>query len=239
MLDETFVERGFEFIDHSAYLDVENSPSLHDLKKIFDLDLEIDQNCLFRKRCYLKMRWDRLTNQFDLAENQKYFQTTVSNKIDGGKVRQFKVMDKKILEIPIIQTLINKNLDMISEYAPLKKIDTLTIGMHFIRYLVNQDSASFSSPDWLHKDDEPLVFVHLIGLSRSALGGDNLIADDNKKVTHVIRLENDLDTLVLNKSVYHAVTPLGSREGVSVRDVILFTVESSDAQINNEEHNAA
>jgi hypothetical protein len=63
------------------------------------------------------------------------------------------------------------------------------------------------------------------------LGGDNLIANSqDKKITHVVRLENDIDTLVLNKSVYHVVTPLGSRKGMAYRDVILFTVEPNYAQ---------
>ena len=231
MLNKNFITRGFEFIEYDTYINEENSASLHDLKKIFDLELEKDQNCFFRKRAYLKLQWNRRGDQFYLPDNQSYFQSESANKVDGGKVRQFKVMDKKILDLPIVYNLVNKNLNMIREYEPLQCHDSLTIGMHFIRYIVNQNDASFSSPDWLHKDDEPLVFIHLIGLSRTALGGDNLIADENKKVIHVIRLENELDTLVLNQSVYHAVTPLGSKNGVSMRDVILFTVEPNYTQV--------
>ena len=40
-----------------------------------------------------------------------------------------------------------------------------------------------------------------------------------------------MDTLVLNKSVYHAVTPIGSKNGNSVRDVILVTVEPDNTQM--------
>ena len=104
----------------------------------------------------------------------------------GGAVRQFKMLDKKIMDLPIVDSILRKNINMIKNYQPLMGHENLTIGIHFIRYVVNEWSASYSSPDWLHKDDEPLVFIHLVGLSRFALGGDNLIASDDGKITNVI-----------------------------------------------------
>lgn len=239
MLNKKFITHGFKYIQSDFYLNKNNSSSLHDLKKMFDLELEQDQGHDFRKRAYLKLKWFRDNGKFELHENQNYFQTAGSNSADGGKIRSFKIMNTTILDLTIIQHLIHKNFKMIEKYEPLKNSDTLIIGMHFIRYEVNQHFASFSSPAWLHKDDEPLVFVHLVDLSHEALGGDNLIADENKKITHVIRLEKEMDTLVLNKSVYHAVTPLGSRQGISTRDVILFTVEPSYTQISTSKDKAA
>lgn len=239
MLNTNFINKGFEFIEPHIYLNHENTSSLHDLKKIFDLELEVDRDCALRKRAYLKLLWNKHDSQLKLSEEQNYFQTKDSNHIDGGKIRQFKIMNKNILNLPIIQSLIHKNLMMIREYTPLNDYKDLTIGMHFIRYMAEQHCASFSSPDWLHKDDEPLVFVHLVNLSKAAWGGDNLIANDHKKITHVIRLENEMDTLVLNKSVYHAVTPIGSSKGISVRDVILFTIELDNLLMLRAEVNAA
>lgn len=230
MLNEAFIHNGFCFISADHYLDQTITPSIHDLKKIFDTELENDGSD-FRQRAYLKLHWERKHNVLTVPENQMYFQTAASNTVDGGKARQFKVMDQKILSLPITKSIIHKNLQMITHYQPLQSAETLTIGMHFIRYQANENEASFSSPDWLHVDDEPLVFIHLIHLSKSALGGDNIIADaTHKKITHLVRLENDIDTLVLNKNVYHAVTPLGSRKGKSMRDVILFTVEPNHTQ---------
>lgn len=239
MLNNQFYNDGFKFITSDFYVNEDNSSSMYDLKKCFDMDLEKDQDHDFRKRAYLKLEWFRNNGQFNLHQNQSYFQTASSNSVDGGKIRQFKVMNSNILNLSIIQNLIQKNLKLIADYEPLKDQDSLVIGMHFIRYKVNQHHASFSSPDWLHKDDEPLVFIHLISLTHEALGGDNLIADENKKITHVIRLEKEMDTLVLNKSVYHAVTPLGSRIGVSMRDVILFTIEPNYIQQFSVEGRAA
>jgi len=230
MLDRKFISNGFCFIGADYYLNNDNVPSVHDLKKMFDTELEEDGS-KFRKRAYLKLHWDRLKKEIRVSKNQAYFQSSALNTMDGGKIRQFKVMDAKVLEIGIIKSILSKNIQMISKYTPLQDQHTLTIGLHFIRYQANENGASYSSPDWLHKDDEPLVFIHLINLSKAALGGDNLIADStHQRVSHVVRLENDIDTLALNKNVYHAVTPLGSKKGVACRDVILFTVEPQYTQ---------
>lgn len=230
MLDQQFISTGYRYISPSHYLKTTNLDSLNELKKIFDLELD-DDGSAFRKRAYMKLLWDRQAQEISLARNQNYFQTMTSNKKDGGKIRKFKILDPQILEINILHTLIEQNIKMINDYELLHKENILTIGMHFIRYQTTEGQASYSSPDWLHKDDEPLVFVHLVNLSKSALGGDNLIADEkNRNVTNVLRLENALDTLVVNKHVYHAVTPLGSREGIALRDVILFTIEPTYTQ---------
>lgn len=230
MLTNEFHSKGFCFISPSYYLSHENTASLHDLKKMFDMEL-MEDGYAFRKRAYLKLHWRRASNAMTVAANQAYYQTAASNTTDGGKVRQFKTMNEAVLTIPIVQAIVTKNINMIRDYPAFQRCEALTIGLHFIRYQVDENGASYSSPDWLHKDDEPLVFVHLINLSRAALGGDNLIADStDRKITHVVRLEEDIDTLVLNKRVYHAVTPLGSKKGKAYRDVILFTVEPAYTQ---------
>jgi len=230
ILNQDFIACGFRFITSEYYMSKENLASLHDLKKLFDTELEED-GLVYRKRAYLKLCWNKLNDLITVPMNQVYYQTPQSNKVDGGHVRQFKGMHAKVLEIPIVKSIITKNLKMLRHYQPLKMDKYLTVGLHFIRYEVSESGASYSSPDWLHQDDEPLVFIHLIHLSRYALGGDNLIADSSsQKITHVVRLENEIDTLVLNKNVYHAVTPLGSRKGVASRDVILFTVEPQYSQ---------
>lgn len=229
MLHQDFVARGFMMIPSNHYVDQNNYASLHDVKKIFDVELENDGS--IRKRAYLKLHWNRESEKIHIPDDQSYYQSAIRNKDDGGKIRQFKVMDRMILCIPLIRNLIMKNLEIIKHYPPLQSHTHLVMGMHFIRYESKQFCASYSSPDWLHKDDEPLVFIHLIHLSRNAIGGDNLIANEStEKVTHVIRLENELETLVLNQQVYHAVTPLGCREGTAMRDVILFTVEPMHTQ---------
>lgn len=231
MLKNTFPQDGFCFLPGNYYLNDKNIASLHDIKKAFDLQLEADGDT-GRQRAYLKLEWSRGGNQIAVAEDQGYYQTKDSNTLDGGKIRQFKVMDKSILNIDIIHDLIAKNIKIVKDYPLLKKENHLTIGMHFIRYRATEEVVSTSSPLWLHQDDEPLVFIHLVNLTKNLIGGDNLIADlTGKNITRVIRLEDDMETLVLNRNVYHAVTPISARKGVAYRDVVLFTVEPSHTQM--------
>lgn len=184
-----------------------------------------------RNRAYLKLIWSRDSNTIHLAKNQSYFQSAKTNKDDGGKVRNFVMMDPKILGFSVIKRLIRKNMDFVSSYPLLEDENNLVIGMHFIQYIVNKNGASYSSPVGLHLDDEPLVFVHLVSLSKNAIGGDNLIATlKDKTIKHVIRLEQPMESLILNNNCYHAVTPLGSKNDTALRNIILFTVEPNSTQ---------
>src|ERR1700730_4138119 len=102
MLNQEFINNGFCFITSDCYLNNENSASIHDLKKLFELELEEDGSH-FRKRAYLKVNWnrdvDRGTEEVNVSQNQHYFQTAASNKVDGGKIRQFKMMTPNVLKI--------------------------------------------------------------------------------------------------------------------------------------------
>lgn len=203
--------------------------SLNTLLQKFENNIQPDG---VRSRAYLKLLWNRSLDKIALAKNQTYFQSAHSNKMDGGKARHFAVMDKTILDLSIMQNVINFNLTMINNFAPLKHYQELVLGLHFIRYKASQYGASYSSPASLHRDDEPLVFVHLLNLTSNALGGDNLIADlTTKEITHVVRLEKPFETLLLTRDYYHTVTPLGAREGEAMRDILLFTVEPSETQL--------
>lgn len=220
---------GFTFIAGSEYFSHEITNSVyHEFTKKFEASLTSDG---VRQRSYLKLKWDRKANHISIAENQNYFQSKMSNSDDGGKIRSFSQINADVLMSPVMTTILKKNIDIIKNNEQLNDYPDLTLGIHFIRYSVCKPGASYSSPVGLHVDDEPLVFVHLIELSSNAIGGDNLIANlSNQEITHVVRLENRLDTLCLTQEVYHAVTPLGSSENIANRDVILFTVEPNSTQ---------
>lgn len=229
MLYQDFTQKGYAIVSRNRYINrgIEQL-SLQELQSYFETELQQDGP---RRRAYLKLQWDRLKDEIKLAKNQAYFQSAQSNADDGGKLRQFKIMNTHILELPIMQRIINTNKKMVAEYEKLMEFNSLTFGLHFIRYQAEKFQASYSSPVGLHIDDEPLVFVHLINLSSTSLGGDNLIARlEDRTITNVIRLEKPLETLVLNNNCFHAVTPLGSKGKFANRDIILFTVEPESTQ---------
>lgn len=237
MLENELTQKGYGFISPEVYLKEVNVASLHDLKKIFDENLQED-GIPFRKRAYVKFKLNTKNMTLQLHSNQNYYQTAMSNQKDGGRIRKFKSLDTSLLNIPIIQNILQQNSQIISTLPNFSQQDSLNIGFHFIRYKANEELASYSSPAWLHKDDESLVFIHLINLSKTAVGGDNIIADNTKHITQVIRLEDELETLVLNQNVFHAVTPLGSKKGTAVRDIILFTIEPEHTQHMREKYHA-
>ena len=143
-------------------------------------------------------------------------------------------MDERILALSIMKNIINTNMKIIRNFPLLKCHQELVLGLHFIQYKVDQYGASYSSPDSLHIDDEPLVFVHLLNLTSNAWGGDNLIADlKTRQITNVVRLEKPLETIILTRDYYHAVTALGAREGEARRDILLFTVEPGATQVES------
>ena len=205
--------------------------SLLTLMEMFEKNIKPDG---VRNRAYLKLIWNRHLDRVTIAKNQNYFQSAQSNVLDGGRVRNFSVMDERILHLSIMKNVIHTNMKIIKNFAPLRDHAELVLGLHFIQYKVNKYGASYSSPDSLHIDDEPLVFVHLLNLTPNAWGGDNLIADlKTKEITHSVRLEKPFETMVLTQDFYHAVTPLGAREGEAKRDILLFTVEPSVTQVEN------
>jgi hypothetical protein len=57
MLNKTFDASGFCFIPSDYYLNKENSPSVHDLKKLFDTELGEDR----AEQSVVKMHWVAIT----------------------------------------------------------------------------------------------------------------------------------------------------------------------------------
>ena len=118
----------------------------------------------------------------------------------------------------------------IDDYCDRVGRRTVNISVHFIRYKANQGGASYSSPVWPHLDDEPLVFIPLIQLTDNAIGADSVISEMDSKPTNVLRLSKPLDTLIVDRAKKHAVTPLGSTEGIAYRDVMLVNLEAEVQQ---------
>lgn len=199
------------------------------LKTTFRHELALDPSAGSRWRAYLKLQWDRYSDEVVVADDQRYFQTAAANNMDGGKPRSFHAINPGILNDAVFAKVLATNKQFIRDYDALKQYDRLVFGIHFVRYLAKPGSISYSSPVWLHVDDEPLVFVHLVELSQAAIGGDNIVANCQGELLTAVRLQNFFDTIVLNRNIKHAVTPLGTDKDVDAyRDIILFTVEPDE-----------
>ena len=236
------MQTGFAHIPPAFYLNTntkENAAHLDQVQATYD-SLPKDPNPGNRYRAYMRLNWCPEQETYVKAANNDYFQSKKYNYADGGKIRKFEVIDDAFVNNPVIQALIEKDLEIARQSNMFVFDSQMEIGLHQIRYQTTNEEAAYSSPMWLHKDDEPLVFVHLLDLTDNVLGGDNLIAPDVRRISKILRLTSPLESLLLDKKVYHAVTPMGcSDDGIARRDILLVTFqrrepESEDEQESNQ-----
>lgn len=161
---------------------------------------------------------------FTLETNNAYMQSSAYNCDDGDVVRHFAAVSPAFLNNPLLQHMLQCDLALTRKTELVDWSRPVTLGLHQVRYWAKPDEPSISSPIWLHRDDEPVVFIHLFNLSAGVLGGDNLISSGGRKVDRVLRLTNPLDTLVVGQKVLHAVTPIGTEApNGAIRDILLVT----------------
>ncbi len=181
-----------------------------------------------RKRAYLKLDLNVSTGAMSISADQSYSQTYKANNIDGGKVRHFEPMPDALVESAAFQRLVVGFVEKMLELFELK-LDVAKIGVHAVRYETVGGQPSFSSPIWLHKDDEPVVFVTVIDETEGMIGGDSIIAQSIKSIERVTHLA-PFEGVLLTKSCLHAVTPMEAPSGCKIahRDILLVTLEEPD-----------
>ncbi|WP_062197964.1 2OG-Fe dioxygenase family protein [Massilibacterium senegalense] len=229
-----FESNGYLQIPNEVFLETEEDNQLLQKAQLDYNSLHNDAYGESRARAY--SRYIKYANSTDcmLDLHNDYFQSKEYNYDDGGKIRSFNKISNVFLNNSLIKKIIKFDSDFAFQTNILDQNKDLIIGLHQVRYHVKRNRPSFSSPIWLHKDDEPIVFLHLMNLTNSAIGGDNLIANNPKEINRVISLKNPLETLVFSQKVFHAVTPVGTQSITGAfRDILLVTFsykEKNDAQ---------
>jgi hypothetical protein len=180
-----------------------------------------------RFRAYAQCRING-SNDLIFGRFEPYFQTKAYNSDTGGIVRSYPLIPGEVFESPLFRLLITDDIRFVRKYGEIGDPSETIIGIHLFRYLATPDAPAFSSPAWLHRDDEDVVFIHLLSLSKNAMGGDNIISTDGRHMERVMRLEEPLDTLVVNHAKLHAVTPIWCKKGKDpkcTRDIVLVTFQ--------------
>uniref|UniRef100_A0A914PD96 Prolyl 4-hydroxylase alpha subunit Fe(2+) 2OG dioxygenase domain-containing protein n=1 Tax=Panagrolaimus davidi TaxID=227884 RepID=A0A914PD96_9BILA len=214
---------GFAYIKADFYGIEQNCKNLKELKNTYET-LSKDPSPGNRYRAYTCYEWIPNERNLKKQNSTQYFQSKEYNYIDGGNIRIFDPISSTFLENHILKDVIEKDIELAKKTGIINFDETFELGLHQIRYRAHGIEPAYSSPLWLHRDDEPLVFVHLFNLSENAIGGNNLIATTPKTITHIIQLKEPLETILLTKKYYHAVTPLGSANGdPAYRDILLVT----------------
>lgn len=152
-----------------------------------------------------------------------YKQDVGFNQEAMGVGRQFEAVPADICESDFIRALIlhdfaNSPLDDEMLAGPIE------VGVHFIRLKATADRPGVAVPNRLHKDGEPVTWIHLMN-RRGVTGGENIITDNSqKKVLCETTLNEPLDSIgIVDDAVWHMVKPVHVAEPttVGVRDVIL------------------
>ncbi|MBU2659474.1 2OG-Fe dioxygenase family protein [Bacillus cabrialesii] len=216
-------ENGYSYIPSDFYQQKNTDAAVRELQLTYE-DLKADPKGGGRYRAHSRYILAPQSDTLELDPDNGYFQSKEYNYDDGGIVREFDKISNEFLQHPVTQQMIHSNVEMARQTDFVDWEKEVIVGLHQIRYHVTPDAPSYSSPIWLHRDDEPLVFVHLFQLSEDAIGGDNLIAPSVKQIDKVLRLTDPLETLALGQKVFHAVTPVGTAniDGAH-RDILLVT----------------
>lgn len=230
---QTMMNMGYVEIAAETYI----SPSPEELQNLIAAQLDFyglssDPHGGGRRRAYSQYQVAPDTCDIESCVTSGYVQSAEYNYDDGGIVRHFPALSSGFVDNPLIQSLLRKDLQIAQSTTLVDWAKVVKIGLHQVRYYASPEAPSYSSPIWLHRDDEPIVFVHLFNLSSTSVGGDNLISSGTKKIDRVIRLLEPMQTLGLSQKVLHAVTPVGSKtESGAFRDILLvtFTNEGPEA----------
>ncbi|MGL6237012.1 MAG: 2OG-Fe dioxygenase family protein [Segniliparus sp.] len=181
-----------------------------------------------RRRSYAQVRLTGF-DDFEFGIYEPYLQTAKYNPDTGGVVREYPLIEPALRENSVLRALVSADVGFVREYREIGDPSETMIGVHLFRYEAYPGDPAYSSPNWLHRDDEDVVFVHLVDRSRDAVGGDSVIAANAKQIELVHPLADVFDTLVTNHKKLHAVTPVGSASASvlspAVRDIILVTFQ--------------
>lgn len=224
-------KNGWCFINGECYQ--ANNNDLQDLRDGFLSNLILDPYSNGnRYRAYAQCQY-RTPDDLNFGFFHAYQQTEAYNPDTGGIVREYPLIKNEILANPLFRKILMDDIHFVHQYESIGHPSDLSIGVHLFRYKATNASPAYSSPIWLHRDDEDVVFVHLVNRSEKLLGGDNVIAVDSKSIETIFRLENPLDTFVVNHKKLHAITPIWHSDpnGFSFRDIILVTFQRMETAV--------
>ncbi len=218
-----------EQIEEDGFSQVDNDLYKYDINDLFEFqssyfNLDKDKSHGGRYRSYIKL--ELFNNIMKISEKQSYMQSKEYNNEDGNKIRSFSTLDERIYQNKLLQNILEVDIQIakLTNEVDFKK--KVIIGLHQIRYCSINGVPSYSSPLGFHRDDENLVFIHLLNLSANSIGGDNFISKEKKRINYGVQLVSPLDTLVVSKKYFHEVTPISSINNVAFRDILLVNLEN-------------
>lgn len=199
----------------------------YEFGRAFQQEQDLDPEPGERWRSY--SAFQLIDGRLSLLAAAPYVQSKQYNQDDGDKLRSFRPIDNTVLASKALRELIRFNVSVARlTHAGLFLGPSVTIGVHMISYRPSRSTISYSSPVWLHKDQEEYVAVILCGLSGNLDGGENILSPGGREISAKLTLTEPLDMLLLSRKGLHAVVPMKSTDGrPAFRNVLLITLTSS------------
>ena len=141
-LAQSVVENGYVYIPFSHYLNEQSIPDLLQLQASY-FTLSADEYGGGRFRAYGKLLFS--DQELTITQESAYAQSEEYNPDLGGKVRKMEPIAKEIMQLPLMQGIIKKDLKMAKKMDLLDFNRPVRIGLHQVRYLPTNNSVSFIS----------------------------------------------------------------------------------------------
>lgn len=222
-ISERISSDGYYHIPSTVYLNSSNFDSLKNFQASY-FRLDPDDGGENRFRSYKRLVL--IKSACFETDTQGYIQSPEYNHTDGGKVRVFSPLEREIVQSSFLRHIVEIDVDIARKSGVISFSGAVRIGIHQVRYQPMFGEVSRSSPVGPHRDDEPIVFIHLINESHNLIGGENTIGKDIDSFDSIIKLKHPLDTLCVTQKQFHSVTQHSLCSGeIGYRDILLLTFE--------------
>jgi hypothetical protein len=153
-----------------------------------------------------------------------FYQPANFNPMDGDKVRTFGPLTEALLA----NAFLHEVVVYLFEHTPLAEYpgpQIWLVGLHIIALTATTDIASFSTPDCLHRDGEPVTAAILLRRDAGVVGGANWISTPScagrrpndvspEDILGRFILEHPLEGyIVIDKHVAHYIEPISVSQG--------------------------
>lgn len=235
---EEISNQGYTFIDSNTFQKIQEEHKFfnvceQDVTEFIDSwnDLDMDQFMSDKGKYRTRKHATFVINNSDriVVKNNyiPHFQTVDYNPLNGGIARYFTEIDKKTIENPIFQNLLQFAYFTFSEI----KSENWFIEAHQFRIKAKPNDLGKPTPEGIHRDGVDFVLMALIN-RQNIQGGMTRIYNLNKNLKTEFMLESFLDiALVDDHQIYHSVTEIQlddvERDQVGLRDVLVITFKKA------------
>ncbi len=164
-----------------------------------------------------------------LGSDQKHYQSTYYNRINGGIFREYPCFESGTLENPVFQWLLDLSLTTARSRRP--GIGQWHAEAHQFRIVATHEEKGKPVPEGIHRDGVDFVFIYMVK-RHQVKGGVSRVYRPDGHLLAQHKMREPLDCMAIDdKAVLHNVTPLKPlKDGEDgYRDVLVITVRAADS----------